>query len=104
MKQFEEWEGFKGRIWKEEINTRDFIQENYTPMMETKASLQDLQKQQNKLWVSLQGLQKEEQKKRWKFVDMDTDIVSSLTSHGPGISVKKQKIWSRSLVFRQTNH
>ena len=32
MKQFEEWEGFKGRIWKEEINTRDFIQENYTPM------------------------------------------------------------------------
>ena len=31
MKQFEEWEGFKGRIWKEEINTRDFIQENYTP-------------------------------------------------------------------------
>ena len=31
MKQFEEWEGFKGRIWKEEINTRDFIQENYKP-------------------------------------------------------------------------
>ena len=31
MKQFEAWAGFKGRLWKEEVNTRDFIQNNYTP-------------------------------------------------------------------------
>ena len=31
MINFEEWEGFEGRIWKEEVNVRDFIQKNYTP-------------------------------------------------------------------------
>lgn len=31
MKEFKEWDGFEGKIWKEEINTRDFIQKNYTP-------------------------------------------------------------------------
>ena len=31
MPERKEWEGFKGKIWKDEINTRDFIQENYTP-------------------------------------------------------------------------
>ena len=31
MVQREQWNGFKGRIWKEEVNTRDFIQNNYTP-------------------------------------------------------------------------
>ena len=63
MKQFEEWEGFKGRIWKEEINTRDFIQENYTPLMETKASLQDLQKQQISYGVSYRDFRKKNEKK-----------------------------------------
>ena len=31
MINFEQWEGFEGRIWKEEVNVRDFIQKNYTP-------------------------------------------------------------------------
>ena len=31
MVQMEQWEGFQGRLWKEEINTRDFIQKNYKP-------------------------------------------------------------------------
>ena len=31
MTDFKQWEGFEGRIWKEEVNTRDFIQKNYTP-------------------------------------------------------------------------
>ena len=31
MIDFEQWEGFEGRIWKEEVNVRDFIQKNYTP-------------------------------------------------------------------------
>ena len=41
MKQFEAWAGFKGRLWKEEVNTRDFIQNNYTPY-DGDASLQML--------------------------------------------------------------
>ena len=32
MIDFEQWEGFEGRIWKEEVNVRDFIQKNYTPL------------------------------------------------------------------------
>ena len=31
MAQFEQWSGFNGRLWKEEVNVRDFIQNNYTP-------------------------------------------------------------------------
>ena len=30
MKEFEQWNGFEGRLWKEEVNVRDFIQNNYT--------------------------------------------------------------------------
>ena len=63
MKQFEEWEGFKGRIWKEEINTRDFIQENYTPYDGDESFLAGSTEATDKLWGILQGLQKEERKK-----------------------------------------
>ena len=42
MKQFEAWAGFKGRLWKEEVNTRDFIQNNYTPYDGDASSLQML--------------------------------------------------------------
>ena len=31
MTNFEQWDGFDGRLWKEEVNTRDFIQKNYKP-------------------------------------------------------------------------
>ena len=31
MYNFEQWNGFKGSIWKEEVNVRDFIQKNYKP-------------------------------------------------------------------------
>ena len=94
MKQFEEWEGFKGRIWKEEINTRDFIQENYTPYDGDESFLAGSTEATDKLWGILQGLQKEERKKGG-VLDMDTDIVSSLTSHGPGyISEETTDRWS----------
>lgn len=90
MKQFEEWEGFKGRIWKEEINTRDFIQENYTPYDGDESFLAGSTEATDKLWGILQGLQKEERKKGG-VLDMDTDIVSSLTSHGPGYISEETK-------------
>ena len=56
---------FKGRIWKEEINTRDFIQENYTPYDGDESFLAGSTEATDKLWGILQGLQKEERKKRW---------------------------------------
>ena len=83
MYQFNQWEEFKGRQWKEEINVRDFIQNNYTPYDGDESFLVDPTEATNKLWNALQKLQKEERAKGG-VLDMDTDVVSSLTSHGPG--------------------
>lgn len=83
MLQKEQWAGFKGRIWKEEINTRDFIQANYTPYDGDSAFLEKPTEATEKLWDALQELQKEERAKGG-VLDMDTEIVSSITSHGRG--------------------
>ena len=63
MKQFEAWAGFKGRLWKEEVNTRDFIQNNYTPYDGDASFLADATEATDKLWGALQKLQKEERAK-----------------------------------------
>jgi formate C-acetyltransferase len=83
MIQRTEWEGFKGTLWRGEINVRDFIQHNYTPFSGDKSFLTCPTDATNKLWNELQRLQKEERAKGG-VLDMDTDVVSSLTSHGPG--------------------
>ncbi len=79
----EQWNGFKGRLWKEEVNTRDFIQNNYTPYDGDGSFLAKPTEATNKLWGALQKLQKEERAKGG-VLDMDTEIVSTLTSHAPG--------------------
>ena len=56
----EEWNGFKGRLWKEEVNTRQFIQDNYKPYDGDESFLADPTEATNKLWGKLQKLQKEE--------------------------------------------
>ena len=83
MTQFEQWNGFEGRLWKEEINVRDFIQKNYKPYEGDESFLAGPTEATNKLWGILQKLQKEERAKGG-VLDMDTDIVATLTSHGPG--------------------
>ena len=83
MTQFEQWNGFEGRLWKEEINVRDFIQKNYKPYDGDESFLAGPTEATNKLWGILQKLQKEERAKGG-VLDMDTDIVSTLTSHAPG--------------------
>ena len=83
MIQNEAWEGFEGRIWKEEINVRDFIQKNYKPYDGDESFLAGPTDATNKLWGELQKLQKEERAKGG-VLDMDTEIVSSITSHAPG--------------------
>lgn len=83
MVNFEQWNGFEGRLWKEEINVREFIQKNYTPYDGDESFLAPATEATDKLWGALQKLQKEERAKGG-VLDMDTDIVSSLTSHGPG--------------------
>jgi formate C-acetyltransferase len=67
----------------EEINTRDFIQNNYTPYDGDESFLTGPTEATNKLWGKLKELQKEERAKGG-VLDMDTEIVSTITSHKPG--------------------
>ena len=78
-----EWDGFEGRLWKEEINVRQFIQDNYTPYDGDEEFLAGPSEATNKLWGALQKLQKEERAKGG-VLDMETKVVSGLTSYGPG--------------------
>lgn len=90
MKEFTQWEGFEGSIWKEEVNTRDFIQKNYRPYDGDESFLAGPTEATNTLWGILQGLQKEERAKGG-VLDMDTHIVSTLTSHKPGYISEETK-------------
>ena len=83
MAMLEQWKGFKGKIWQEEINTRDFIQNNYTPYDGDESFLAGPADSTNKLWGKVQQLQKEERAKGG-VLDMDTHIVSGITSHEAG--------------------
>ena len=83
MVDFEQWEGFEGSLWKEEVNVRDFIQKNYTVYDGDESFLAGPTDATNKLWGILQGLQKEERAKGG-ILDMETKVVSGITSYGPG--------------------
>ena len=78
-----EWDGFEGRLWKEEINVRQFIQDNYTPYDGDESFLADPTDATNKLWDALQKLQKEERAKGG-VLDMETEVVTGITAYGPG--------------------
>lgn len=83
MTNFEQWHSFKGDLWQNEINVRDFIQNNYTAYDGDESFLEAPTEATEKLWGRLSELQKEERAKGG-VLDMDTDVVSTLTSHGPG--------------------
>ena len=83
MVNFDQWEGFEGRLWKEQIDVRDFIQKNYTPYDGDESFLEGPTEATDKLWDAVQKLQKEERAKGG-VLDMDTDIVASITSHEAG--------------------
>ncbi|MGN0482816.1 MAG: formate C-acetyltransferase [Lachnospiraceae bacterium] len=82
MKDFEQWNGFEGRKWKEGVDVRDFIQNNYTPYDGDESFLEGPTEATNKLWGKVQELQKEERKKGG-VLDMETEVVSSITAYGP---------------------
>ena len=83
MLTFEEWDGFTGRLWKEECNVREFITYNYTPYTGDESFLEGPTERTEKLWGRLQELQKEE-RDNGGVLDEETEVVSSLTSYGPG--------------------
>ncbi|MEE3398352.1 MAG: formate C-acetyltransferase [Eubacterium sp.] len=83
MLTFEEWDGFTGRLWREECNVREFITYNYTPYTGDESFLEGPTERTEKLWGRLQELQKEE-RDNGGVLDEETEVVSSLTSYGPG--------------------
>lgn len=79
----EQWQGFKGSKWQDEVDVRDFIQNNYKPYDGDENFLEGPTESTNTLWEKLQKLQKEERAKGG-VLDMETEVVSSLTAYGPG--------------------
>ena len=82
-----EWNGFKFGKWNDGIDVADFIRNNYTQYEGNESFLSGPTSSTNNLWSKLQELQKEERSKGG-VLDMDTDIVSSITSHSPGYLIK----------------
>ena len=76
MREFEQWDGFTGRLWKEGIDVRDFIQNNYTPYDGDEKFLEGPTEATDRLWGKLQELQKEERAKGG-VLDMETDVERS---------------------------
>ena len=77
------WKGFFGDEWREEIDPAAFIRLNYTPYDGDESFLAGATDATTRLWEELQLLQREE-RARGGVLDMDTSIVSSITSHAPG--------------------
>ncbi|MBR4670033.1 MAG: formate C-acetyltransferase [Butyrivibrio sp.] len=79
----EAWRGFKGTHWLDDVNVRDFIQNNYTPYDGDESFLAAPTDATDKLWGKLQELQKQEREKGG-VLECETEVVSSLTAYGPG--------------------
>jgi formate C-acetyltransferase len=77
------WEGFNGRLWKSEINVRDFIQTNYTPYEGAADFLAEPTEANNQQWGKLQELQKQE-RENGGVLDMEADVVSAANAYGAG--------------------
>ena len=77
-----EWQGFKKSLWQDEVNVRDFIQNNYTPFEGDESFLAGPTEATKKLWGRLQELQAEERAKGG-VLDMETEIVSGINAYGP---------------------
>ena len=78
-----EWTGFTGGKWEKEVNVRDFIQKNYTPYDGDDTFLAGATQNTKDLWEQVLDLQKQE-REAGGVLDMDTKVISTITSHGPG--------------------
>lgn len=88
----QEWRTFTSGVWEKEINVRDFIQRNYSPYDGDDSFLEGPTDDTKALWDHVLDLSEEERKKGG-VLDMDTKIVSTIISHGPGyLDKSKEKI------------
>jgi formate C-acetyltransferase len=79
----DEWRGFKGSHWLDEVNVRDFIQNNYTQYDGDESFLADATEATDKLWGKLQELQKAEREHNG-VLECETEVVSDIDAYGPG--------------------
>ena len=88
----QEWKDFTPGVWQNEINVRDFIQKNYTPYEGDESFLQGPTKETTELWDQVMELTAKE-REAGGVLDMDTRVISTITSHGPGyLDKSKEKI------------
>ena len=85
-----EWNGFVGGKWEREINVRDFIQKNYTPYDGDESFLAGPTQNTKDLWEMVLDLSKKE-REAGGVLDMDTKVISTITSHGPGYLDKSKE-------------
>ena len=84
------WRGFTGTKWTDEVNIRQFIQDNYNSYDGDASFLEEPTEATNKLWGMLKELQKQERAKGG-VLDMETEVVSSMTAYGPGYISEETK-------------
>ena len=85
-----EWNGFQGGVWEKEINVRDFIQKNYTPYDGDEAFLAGPTQNTLDLWDQVMDLSRQE-REAGGVLDMDTKVISTIVSHGPGYLNKEKE-------------
>ena len=90
MRIVPEWDSFTPGVWQKEINVRDFIQKNYTPYEGDESFLAGPTEDTKALWAQVMDLSRQEREKGG-VLDMDTSIVSTITSHGPGYLDKSRE-------------
>ena len=89
---FESWKGFEGGTWKKEVNVRSFIKHNFTPYDGDESFLVGPTQDTLDLWEQVMDLTKQE-REAGGVLDMDTRVISTITSHGPGyLNKDKEKI------------
>ena len=86
----EQWHSFNGGVWEREINVRDFIQKNYNPYDGDESFLADPTENTKELWDQVMDLSRQE-REAGGVLDMDTKIISTITSHGPGYLDKEKE-------------
>src|SRR5690554_2365750 len=106
LKYSPNWDGFKGGIWQEDIDVRDFIQKNYTPYEGDESFLAPATEATKTLWQQVLDY-KAEEIKRGGVYDAETRVASRITSYGPGylnkdleqiVGVQTDKPFKRGLL------
>ncbi|WP_226085156.1 formate C-acetyltransferase [Mesobacillus sp. S13] len=88
----EQWKGFKNGAWQDEINVRDFILRNFSEYVGDSSFLESATEETLQLWQQVMELTKQE-RDNGGVLDMDTKVVSTITSHGPGyLDKSKEKV------------